>query len=173
MSVPASPQPPPARASASTQSASTAGTPTSAADSPPAALSSNDIATNVRTTAQAFFADLNIALATGNIATYSALTSPGCACRSIAKTIQQTYAQHQRFVGAVTTVKSIDVVSFVALGASADVHYTISPGQILDAHGNQINTSLAQPNGRSLMFVISTNGHWLVLQNTLLKPGPQ
>jgi hypothetical protein len=170
-SVAASPQSSALPGAAATTSTSIAGTPTSAADASPTALSSNDIATGVRATAQTFFDDLNIALATGDVRAYDALTSPYCSCRSIAKTIAQTYSQHQHFVGAATTVTSIDVVSFVAIGASADVHYTISPGRVLDAQGNQVNTSLAQPNGRSLMFVTSTDGRWLVAQNTLLHQG--
>jgi hypothetical protein len=168
MSVPASPQPPPARASASTQSASTAGTPTSAADSPPAALSSNDIATNVRTTAQAFFADLNIAFATGDVTKITALTSPTCGCRSLVKLIESTYAQHQRIVGVVANLTSLQVVSFVAAGATADMHYSISAGRILDVSGNQVNTSVDNPDEHSAMFVLGTGGQWIVEQNTLL-----
>jgi hypothetical protein len=152
-------------------SPTTAGTSTSPAPSLPAALSSNDIAAGVRATAQEFFDDLNIAFATGDVTKYNALTSPGCACRSIALTIKQTFAQGQHIVGVATTVTSISVGSFVAGGANADVHYTISAGRIVDASGRQVNTSVAQPNGHNLMFIVDVHGSWLVTQSTLLHQG--
>jgi hypothetical protein len=162
-----------ALSSSAPSSPTTAGTSPSSAASLPTVLSSSDIAAGVRTTAQEFFDDLNIALATGDVTKYNARTSPGCACRSIALTIKQTYAQGQHIVGVSTTVTSISVVSFVTGGANADVHYTISAGRILDAAGKQVNTSVAQPDGHNLMFIVDVHGSWLVTQSTLLHEGPR
>jgi hypothetical protein len=154
---------------ASSQSALIAGTPTSAANSPPAALSSSDIATGVRAAAQAFFDDLTVAFATGDVTRITALTAPGCGCRSIVKTINDTYALHQRIVGVVATVTSLHVVSFIASGATADIHFTISAGQVLDASGTEVNTALAAPAAHSAMFIMRVGQGWIVEQNTLLK----
>ncbi|HEY0869262.1 MAG TPA: hypothetical protein VGD55_02595 [Acidothermaceae bacterium] len=168
-SVAASPQPS-ASASASTESASTAGTPTTAADSPPPALSSNDVAANVRATAQAFFADLNIAFATGDLTSYNTLTSPGCVCRSIARTIQDMNAEHEHYSGVVATITSLQVVSFIAAGATADIYFSVSAGKVLDAAGKQVDTSLAAPAAHSAMFILRVGPHWIVEQNTRLDP---
>ncbi|HTC68880.1 MAG TPA: hypothetical protein VK662_04870 [Acidothermaceae bacterium] len=168
VSVPASPQ---ISALPSSASASIAGTPTSAAASPtlsPTVLSSNDIAANVRATAQAFFTDLNIAFATGDLTAYNALTSPGCVCRSIAKMISDIYGSHEHITGVTATVGSLNVVSFVDAGASADVHYAISAGLILDPDGKQVNVSPAVVDAHIAMFVLKVRGGWLVTQNTRL-----
>jgi Family of unknown function (DUF6318) len=152
-------------------SPTTAGTSTSPAPSLPAALSSNDIAAGVRATAQEFFDDLNIAFATGDVTKIEALTSPACGCRSLVNTIKATYAQKQRIVGVSTIVKSLQVVSFIAGGATADMHYSISAGQIVDSDGHQVNTSISDPDEHSAMFIVRTRGTWIVQQNTLLN-GP-
>jgi hypothetical protein len=89
-------------------------------------------------------------------------------CRSIAKTIHDTYAQHQHIVGVVATVTSLNVVSFVAAGATADVHYSISAGRVIDANGKQVNTSITDPDEHAAMFILGTSGQWVVEQNTLL-----
>jgi hypothetical protein len=167
-SVAASPQPSALPGAAATSSASIAGTPTSAADASPTALSSNDIATGVRATAQTFFDDLNIAFTTGDVTKITALTAPTCGCRSLVKLITATYAQHQRIVGVVASLTSIQVVSFVPAGATADVHYSISAGRILDVSGNQVNTSVNNPDEHSAMFVLGAGSQWIVEQNTLL-----
>jgi hypothetical protein len=171
-SVPASPS---ASELPSSTTASTAGTPTSAAvvspTASPTALSSNDIAGNVRATAQAFIDDFNIAFATGNVTAIEALTSPACGCRSLVNTIKQITAKNQRFVGVVLSLTSINVVSFVPAGASADMHYSISAGRVLDASGAQVDTSDPTPNGHAALFVLSVDGRWIVEQNTLLDVG--
>jgi len=168
VSLTASPQPSAPPATPAAPNASIAGTPTSAADSSPTALSSNDIAAGVRATAQAFFDDLNIAFATGDVTKITALTAPGCGCRSVVKTVHDTYAKQQRFVGVIAALTSIQVVSFIAAGATADVHYTISAGRIVDVSGTQINTTVLDPDEHSAMFVLGVSGHWIVEQNTLL-----
>jgi Family of unknown function (DUF6318) len=167
ISVAASPQPSALPATAASR-ASITGTPTSAADSSPTALSSTDIATGVRATAQAFFDDFNLAFATGDVTAIEALTSPACGCRSLANTIKQTTAKKQRFVGVVAKLTSLHVVSFIAAGATADVYYTISAGRILDVDGSQVNTTLADTDQHSAMFVMRTDSRWIVQQNTLL-----
>lgn len=86
-------------------------------------------------------------------------------------TIKATYAEHQRFVGEVMTLKSINVVSYIASGASADILYSISAGRVLDATGAQVNTADPFPNGHSALFIVDVNGKWLVEQNTLLDEG--
>jgi Family of unknown function (DUF6318) len=149
-------------------SPTTAGTSTSPAPSLPAALSSNDIAAGVRATAQEFFDDLNIAFATGDVTKIEALTSPACVCRSIAKMITDIYAKHQHLVGVASSVKTLNVVSFVLGGANADVHYAISAGQILSADGLEVSASPAVLDAHVVMFVISVRGQWLVTQNTRL-----
>jgi hypothetical protein len=163
---------PPAPELPSTATASTVGTPTSAAvaspTTSPTALSSNDIAAGVRATAQAFFTDLNIAFATGDLTSYNALTSAGCGCRSIAKTIQDTYNKHQHIVGVALKITSLQVVSFIATGATADVYFSISAGQVFDASGAQVNTALATPAAHSALFIMRVGRGWIVQQNTLL-----
>jgi hypothetical protein len=149
-------------------SPTTPGTSPSSAASLPTALSSSDIAAGVRATAQEFFDDLNIAFATGDVTKIEGLTAPACGCRSVVKTIQDAYSKHERIVGVVSTVTKLDVVSFFATGATANVHYTISAGRVLDANGNQVNTSVADLDQNSAMFVINVGGKWIVQQNTSL-----
>jgi hypothetical protein len=168
VSVAATPQPSALPATPAASSASIAGTPTSAADSSPTALSSTDIAAGVRATAQAFFDDLNIAFATGDVTKITALTAPGCGCRALVKVIKDTYALHQRIVGVTSKVTSLQVVSFIAEGATADLHYSISAGRIVDANGIQVNTSITNPDEHSAMFIFNAGGDWTVEQNTLL-----
>jgi hypothetical protein len=96
------------------------------------------------------------------------LTSPGCVCRSIAKMISDIYGADEHITGVATTVGSMSVVSFVDAGASADVHYAISAGLILDRAGKQINVSPAVADAHIAMFVIKVRGGWLVTQNTRL-----
>lgn len=153
--------------------ASNAGTPTSPPNSSPTAvpsgaLSSQDIEAGVRATAQEFYDDFNTALETGEVAAINALTAPSCGCRSLVKTISQTYANHERFVDASFTVRSIDVVSFVGAGATAEVHYSLSAGRVLNAAGVQVDTAKPFPNGHSVLFVLKVGDHWVVEQNTLL-----
>jgi hypothetical protein len=150
---------------------SPAGTPSGAAVLSPGALSSADIAAGVRATAQEFFADLNIAFATGDVSKVEAITSPACGCRSLINTIKTTYANKQRIVGVTASVKSLSVVSFIPAGATADTHYQISAGQVVDANGHQVNTSVEDPDEHSAMFITSEHGSWIIQQNTLLN-GP-
>ena len=154
--------------SSAASSPTTAGTSSSSATSLPTPLSSSDIAAGVRATAQEFFDDLNIAFATGDVTKIEALTSPACGCRSVVNTIKNTYAQHQRIVGVVSTVTKLEVVSFFSTGATANVHYTISAGRVLDANGTQVNSSVADLDQNSAMFVIKVGGKWIVQQNTSL-----
>ena len=167
-SVAASPQAPVPSATPTASSASIAGTPTSAADASPTALSSNDIAAGVRATAQAFIDDFNVAFVTGNVTAIEALTSPSCGCRSLVNTIKQIDAKKQHFVGVVAKLTSVQVVSFIATGATADMHYTFSAGRVLDSSGNAVDISVADPDEHSAMFVMLTGGRWVVEQNTLL-----
>jgi hypothetical protein len=143
-------------------------TPTAAAQATPVVLSSNDVSAGVSAAAHEFFDDLNIAFATGDLTKFEALTSPGCSCRSISKTIKDTYGLHQRIVDVTVSVKSMRVVSFVTNGASADVHFSISAGRVLDENGTQVNTSVADPNEHSAMFIVNVLGSWIVEQNTRL-----
>jgi hypothetical protein len=145
----------------------------SSATSLPTAQSSSDIAAGVRTTAQEFFDDLNIAFATGDVTKIEALTSPACGCRSLVNTIKSTYAQRQRIVGVSAVVKSLEVVSFIAGGATADLHYAITAGRILDSNGAQVNTSVSDPDEHSAMFIVKARGTWTVQQNTLLNGPPK
>jgi Family of unknown function (DUF6318) len=122
----------------------------------------------VRGTAQAFIDDFNVAFTTGDVTAIEALTSTTCGCRSLVNTITNTYAKKQRFVGVVAKLTSLEVVSFIAAGATADMYYTISAGRIVDVAGTQINTTLADTDQHSAMFVMLTDGRWIVEQNTLL-----
>jgi hypothetical protein len=157
-----------ALSSSAPSSPTTAGTSPSSAASLPTVLSSSDIAAGVRATAREFFDDLNIAFATGDVTKIEALTSPACGCRSLVNTIKATYAQHQRIVGVNAVVKSLQVVSFIAGGATADLHYAISAGRILDSNGAQVNSSIRDPDEHSAMFIVQARGAWIVQQNTLL-----
>ena len=153
--------------------ATNAGTPTSPPNSSPTAvlptaLSSQDIEAGVRATAQQFYDDLNIGFATGNLAAYEGMTSPNCVCRSIAKTLDGIYGKQQRVQGVAATVQSINVVSYISDGASADVRYSISAGKIVDSSGVKITDSPAQPNAHVLMFILRVGNEWLVEQNTRL-----
>jgi hypothetical protein len=154
--------------------ASKAGTPTTfpnsspTATASPTALSSQDIEASVRATAQKFFDDLNIGFATGNLAPYEGMTSPNCVCRSIAKTLDGIYGQQQRVQGVAATVQSINVVSYISDGASADVHYSISAGKIVDSSGAKVNDSPAQIDAHVLMFILRVGNAWVVEQNTRL-----
>jgi hypothetical protein len=153
--------------------ASNAGTPTSPPNSSPTAvlptaLSSQDIEAGVRATAQQFYDALNIGFATGNLAVYEGMTSPNCVCRSIAKTLDGIYGKQQRVQGVAATVQSINVVSYISDGASADVRYSISAGKIVDSSGVKISDSPAQPNAHVLMFILRVGNEWLVEQNTRL-----
>ena len=153
--------------------ATNAGTPTSSPNSsprvlPPTALSSQDIEAGVRLTAQEFFDDLNIAFTTGDVSKITALTAPACGCRNLVKMIADTYGQRQHIVGVSATMTKLTIVTLLPSGATLDLRYTISGGRILDAAGNQINTSIANPDEHSAMVIINAGGHWTVQQNTLL-----
>ncbi len=144
------------------------GTPTSAAAvdaSPP--TSADVIATNVRATAQAYIADFNIALATGDVTRIEALTSSTCGCRSLVNEIKQMAAKGERYDGVVFTVKSIDVTDLAA-GASGDVKYAISAGRVLDAAGTEVRATLPRPDEENDLFMTNSNGHWTVQQSYLL-----
>ena len=175
ISAPASPSPSPATSSAASvtsPSPTTSGTPTSAATataSPP--ISADVIAMHVRATAQAFIDDFNIALATGDTTKIEALTSPTCGCRKLVNTIKQHTAKGERYDGVVLTLKSIDAVNFLAVGASAQISYSISAGIIVDHNGNEVGTDSATPHGRSEVFVNRIDGRWNVYQNVLLATG--
>jgi hypothetical protein len=82
--------------------------------------------------------------------------------------ITDIYSTHEHITGVAATVSSLSVVSFVDVGASADVHYAISAGLILDRDGKQINVSPAVVDAHIAMFVIKVRGGWLVSQNTRL-----
>jgi len=158
---------------AESTNASNAGTPTSPPNSSPTAvlptaLSSQDIEAGVRATAQEFFDDFNTAFATGDVARLESITAPQCGCQSLIRTVNDTYAKGQRFQGVIFTLRSISVVSFVAAGATADIRYSISAGQVLDSAGHQVNTADPFPNGHSALFVLRVGGKWIVEQNTLL-----
>jgi len=97
-----------------------------------------------------------------------ALTSPTCGCRSLVNSIKQIHAKKQHFVGVVATLKSLQVVSFIDVGATADMHYAFSGGRVVDASGAQVDTSVADSDQHSAMFIMLTGGQWIVEQNTLL-----
>ncbi|HEY8728364.1 MAG TPA: DUF6318 family protein [Acidothermaceae bacterium] len=138
---------------------------------PPGALSSQDIEAGVRATTQEFFDDLNTAIATGDVSKITALTAPACGCRSIVQTIQQTYAQHERFQGVVATLQSQNVVTFLPSGATVDLHFSITAGVVVDADGKQVNTSIGAPAAHSAMFIAREANGWRVQQNTILSSG--
>jgi hypothetical protein len=149
---------------------SPAGTPSGAAVLSPGALSSADIAAGVRATAQEFFADLNIAFATGDLSRFEAITSPGCNCRKAATTITDIYAKGQRIVGVRNTINSIRVTDVGPNSGTVEIFYSISAGRIEDAGGRLVSVTKAEPNGHSYMFIGLLNGGWLILKNTLLDP---
>ena len=144
------------------------GTPTSAATVDPSPPTSADvIATNVRATAQEYIADFNVALATGDVTKIEALTSPTCGCRVLVNTIKQMSAQGQRYDGVTFTIKSIDV-TYLAAGASGDVKFSISAGRVVDAAGNEVRGSSPTPNQENDLFMVDSNGRWIVQQSYLL-----
>jgi hypothetical protein len=149
------------------QSPAISGTPTSAASGTASPPTSDVTAMNVRATARAYIADFNIALATGDVTKIEALTSATCGCRSLVNQIKQMSAKGERYDGVVFTIKSIDV-TYLAAGASGDVKYTISAGRVLDATGTEVRESPPAPDEENDLFIISSNGHWIVQQSYLL-----
>jgi hypothetical protein len=175
VSAPTSPSPSPATSAAPVASPSPtiSETPTSAASgiaSPP--TSTDVIAMNVRATARAFIDDFNIAMTTGDTTKIEALTSPTCGCRQLVSTIKQMSVKGERYDGVVFTLKSVDV-RFLAAGASGEVKYSISAGRIVDAAGNEVRASLPTLDGDTDLFIISTDGRWLVQQSILLGANDQ
>ncbi|HEY3924985.1 MAG TPA: DUF6318 family protein [Acidothermaceae bacterium] len=169
--APASPSPSPTASSTGSvesPSPATSGTATnsdSGTASPP--TSADVIAMNVRDTAQAYIADFNIALATGDTTKIEALTSPTCGCRQLVNTINQMSAHGQRYDGVVFTIKSIDV-TYLAAGAAGDVKFSISAGRVVDVAGNEVRGSSPTPNQENDLFMVNTNGRWTVEQSYLL-----
>jgi hypothetical protein len=143
------------------------GTPTSTDSVITSSTSADAISVHVRATAQAFIDDFNIALATGDTTKIEALTSPTCGCRQLVNTIKQMSARGEHYDGVALTLKSVDV-AVLAAGASGDVKYSFSAGTIVDATGKEIDTSGAEPDGETDLFIISANGRWIVQQSILL-----
>ena len=48
------------------------------------------------------------------------------------------------------------------------MHYTFSAGRVFDSAGAQVDTSVADPDQHSAMFIMLAGGRWIVEQNTLL-----
>lgn len=122
---------------------------------------------NVRATAQAFVDDFNMAFATGDTAEIEALTSTTCGCRQLVNTIQQHTAKGEHYDGVSFTLKSIDV-SFLAAGANGEIKYSISSGRILDAVGKEVIGSGPTTDGDAQLFIIHSDGRWIVQQSILL-----
>ena len=129
--------------------------------------SADNIAMHVRATARAFIDDFNIALATGDTTKIEALTSPTCGCRQLVNTIKHHAAKAERYDGVAFTLKSIDV-TFLAAGASGEVKYSISAGQVLDAAGTAVDSFTPTPDGDADLFIVSANGRWTVQQSYLV-----
>jgi hypothetical protein len=73
----------------------------------------------------------------------------------------------ERFDGIAFTLKSIDV-TYLAAGASGNVNYSVSAGRVLDGTGQEVGALSPEPNVDNDLFIISTNGDWIVQQSTLL-----
>jgi hypothetical protein len=122
---------------------------------------------NVRATARAYIDDFNIALATGDVTKIEALTSPTCGCRVLVNRIKKMTTDGQRFDGIAFTLKSIDV-TYLAAGASGNVKYSVSAGRVLDVAGKDLGALSPVPDVDNDLFIISSDGNWMVQQSTLL-----
>jgi hypothetical protein len=122
---------------------------------------------HVRATARAYIDDFNVALATGDTTKIEALTSTTCGCRVLINRIKNMTANGQRFDGIAFTLKSIDV-TYLAAGASGNVKYSVSAGHILDVAGKDLDALSPEPDVDNDLFIVNTNGGWIVQQSTLL-----
>ena len=77
----------------------------------------------------------------------------------------------ERYDGVVYTLKSIDAVNYLAVGASAAISYSVSAGRVVDRTGKPVATEDPTPDGHAEVFINQVDGQWIVYQNVLLGTG--
>jgi len=139
-----------------------------AAPSGPSPSTSAEMAAGIESAVYAFYDAINVSSATSDPSAYEAVTTPGCPCRAFVDGIESLQRDGQHWVGGGMTVTKVRVHDLVGGGGSAEVWYDVSPGTLVDAASNPIATATDAPRGHADMFVVYSNGRWLVADNVFL-----
>lgn len=113
--------------------------PSAVASAVPAATASLTPEQQVLAAVRAYYAAVNTAGDTGDVAPLAALSTPDCDCRKLVKAIADAYASGTRIIGAVDTLLSPHVARIAPPGAVVEGRLRVSEHQLVLKDGTTKN----------------------------------